>query len=55
MSKSRRELGGKVNSDQCMASYMTTSSERMGGMEAGADEAAGVGAGVDGLLRMRCL
>ena len=35
-----------------MASYKKTSSERMRVLEAGAEEAAGVGAGGEGLLRI---
>ena len=44
----------RSNSDQCMVSCKKTSSERMGVLEAGAEGAAGVGAGGEGLLRMMC-
>ena len=44
----------RSNSDQCMEYYKKTSSERRRVLESGAEGAAGVGAGGEGLLRMMC-
>ena len=44
----------RSNGGQCMVSYKKTSNEKMRVLEAGAEDAARVGAGGEGLLRMRC-